>query len=312
MNGVLGKAELKFTINDYLICTVSYISVILFILLGSLPNSHRQIETEIMRRLMLDNKISEIVNSGMQTKGLEILKNRESVGSLSETEFSSDDMHRFRLNYINIQESTITGSEPFLGEMLNPSSKNITLSSSMLDLMVEYYMATYESLEFRKPFGEGSLDAIIIRIKMNRFGRCRIGSEFFGSVISSRHEKSSYILAKFMTNSGIDCYPGQIQYFFTHTVDLPGGASEHYLAYVRWYRHADSAKMRYYFSIDDDNKTCNVELWRNDFYPESRDCIIPVHNILCRFVPVKYKTSNRRTAVQYLAINPIGRKYHIR
>ena len=42
---------------------------------------------------MLDNKISEIVNSEMQTKGLEILKNRESVGSPSETEFSSDDMH---------------------------------------------------------------------------------------------------------------------------------------------------------------------------------------------------------------------------
>ena len=70
MNGVLGMAKLKFTINYYLIYTVSYISVILFILLGSLPNSHRQIETEIMRRLMLDNKISEIVNSGMQTKGL--------------------------------------------------------------------------------------------------------------------------------------------------------------------------------------------------------------------------------------------------
>ena len=40
MNGVLGMAKLKFTINYYLIYTVSYISVILFILLGSLPNSH--------------------------------------------------------------------------------------------------------------------------------------------------------------------------------------------------------------------------------------------------------------------------------
>src|SRR6202008_971287 len=141
-----------------------------------------------MHRLMLDNKISEVVNSGMQTKGLELLKNRESVGSLSETEFSSDDMHRFRLNYINVQESTTTGSEPFPGEILNnSSSKNITFSSSMLDLMVGYYMATYESLKFRKPFGEGSPDAIIIRIKMNRFGRCRIGSEVFGLAISSRH-----------------------------------------------------------------------------------------------------------------------------
>ena len=42
---------------------------------------------------MLDNKISEIVNSGMQMKGLKILKNRKSVGFLSETEFSLDDMH---------------------------------------------------------------------------------------------------------------------------------------------------------------------------------------------------------------------------
>ena len=58
--------------------------------------------------------------------------------------------------------------------------------------------------------------------------------------------------------------------------------------------HVNLAKMRYYFSIDDDNKTCNVELWRNDFYPESRDCIIPVHNILCRFVPVNinFESSN--------------------
>ena len=111
---------------------------------------------------MFNNKISEIVNSGMQTKGLEILKNRESVGSFLKTEFSSDDMHRFRLNYINIQESTITGSEPFPGEMLNPSSKNITLSSSMLDLMVEYYMVTYKSLKFWKPFGAVMLNDIII------------------------------------------------------------------------------------------------------------------------------------------------------
>jgi hypothetical protein len=127
-----------------------------------------------MRRLMFDNQIDEIVNSGVETKGIELLKDRASVGSLSETdEFSSNEMHRFRLNFINIQESTITGSEQFPGEMLDrPSAKNITLSNPMLDLMVEYYKATYESYEFRKPFGEGPLEAIIIRIKIDRFGRC--------------------------------------------------------------------------------------------------------------------------------------------
>ena len=102
-----------------------------------------------MRRMTFDNKINEIVNSGIETKGLELLENRPSVGSFSDAdEFSSDEIRRFWLNSINIQRSTITGSEQFPGEMLKPSSENIRLSPPMLDLMVKYYMATYESLEF--------------------------------------------------------------------------------------------------------------------------------------------------------------------
>ncbi|GET60903.1 hypothetical protein GLOIN_2v1786477 [Rhizophagus irregularis DAOM 181602=DAOM 197198] len=67
-------------------------------------------------------------------------------------------------------------------------------------------------------------------------------------------------------------------------------------------------------SIDDteETETCNVELWKTDFFPESRDCIIPVHNILCRFVPAKYKISSNRNVTEYLAINPLNRKFHIR
>ena len=106
----------------------------------------------------------------------------------------------------------------------------------MLDLMVEYYMATYDNdnLEFRKILGEGSENAIIIRVKMNQFGRCRIGSEIFGSTMSLRHVKSSYILAKFITSDGtIDCYPRQVQYYFTHTIDLSDGPTDHFLVYVR-------------------------------------------------------------------------------
>jgi hypothetical protein len=82
--------------------------------------------------------------------------------------------------------------------------------------------------------------------------------------MSSRHVKSSFILAKFTTADGqVDRYPGQVQYYFKHVVDLPDGKAEHNLAYVRWYRPADTIKTRYYFSIDDDYETCNVELWKS-------------------------------------------------
>jgi hypothetical protein len=258
---------------------------------------------------MFDNQIREIGIGTEETKGLELLKSRSSVGSLSETdEYSVDEMHRFWLNSRNIQESPISGREPFPGEMLRPSLENIRPSNSMLDLIVEYYTATYEPMKFRRPFGQGSLNDTIIRVKINKFGRCRIGSELFGSVMSSRHVKSSYVLAKFVTNdNSVDCYPGQIQYFFKHIVDLPQ-PTEHFLAYVRWYQPVNSSNVRYHFGIDD---VCNVELWRTEFYPESRDCIIPVHHILGRFIPVKYKLSDRRNAVEYLAVNPISRKYQI-
>ncbi len=201
-------------------------------------------------------------------------------------------MRRFLLHSRNIKESVITGCEAFPGEMLRPYSNNILLSNEMLDRMVEYYEAAYENQDFRKPFGEGSESAVIIRVKMNQFGRCRISSEVFGSSMSLRHVKSSYILAKFITSDGnVDCYPGQVQYYFSHTIDLPNGPTEHFLAYVRWYQPTDSPDIRYHFS--DDEQTCNVELWGTEFYPESRDCIIPLHHILGRFVPVNYRISTR-------------------
>jgi hypothetical protein len=144
---------------------------------------------------------------------------------------------------------------------------------------------------------------------MNQFRRCQISSKIFSSTMSLRHEKSSYISVKFITNDDvIDCYSGQVQYYFTHTVNLPYELTEHFLAYVCWYQPAGSPNVRYHFNIEE---TCNVELWDTDFYPKSRDCIIPVHHILGCFVPVNYMISTRWNAKEYLFINPINRKYQL-
>ena len=266
-----------------------------------------------MRRLMNNNCIRDISSSAnVQTKGLGLLDNRTTVGSLSEDdEFSSDEMERFWFNSRNIQESVVTGSEAFPGEMLSPNSENVMLSKSMLDLMVEYYTATYKELNFKAPFGDGPEDSIILsRVTINMFGRCRIGSEVFGSTMSARHVKNSFVLANFITfDERVDCYAGQVQYFFKHIIDFEDGATEHNLAYIRWYKPVETSKIRYYFGIDDEEKTCNVELWKNAFFPEGHDCIIPVQNILGR--SVKYKISTRQNAIEYLVINPVNRKFHI-
>ena len=184
----------------------------------------------------------------------------------------------------------------------------------MLDLMVEYYTATYETHNFKEPFDDGLKDLIILsHVTINKFSQCRIGSEVFGSAISSRHVKSSFILANFITfDNQIDCYAGQVQYFFKHIIDFENRPAEHNLAFIRWYKLAETYKVQYYFSIDDDENSCNVELWKNKLFSDGHDSIILVHNILYRFVPVKYKISTRPNAVEYVAINLINRKFHIR
>jgi len=86
-----------------------------------------------MRRLMFDNQIRSIINSGVEVKGFELLDNQHSIGSLSATDkFSSEEMHQFWINSQNIQESPITGCETFSGEMLKPTSK-IVSSNELLD-----------------------------------------------------------------------------------------------------------------------------------------------------------------------------------
>ncbi len=95
---------------------------------------------------MFDAQIEDIKSFRVETKGLELLENRPTVGSLSATDrFSSDEIRRFLLYSRNIKESVITGCKAFSGEMLRPYFNNILLSNEILDRMVKYYEAAYEN-----------------------------------------------------------------------------------------------------------------------------------------------------------------------
>src|SRR5204863_5321284 len=106
-----------------------------------------------MRRLMNDNRIREI-SSSLDIRGLNLLDSRITVGSLSENdEYSYDEIERFWSNSRNIWKLIATGSELFPKKMLNPKSEMV-LSKKMLDLMIEYYFASYEKFDFQAPFND--------------------------------------------------------------------------------------------------------------------------------------------------------------
>ncbi|GBC25642.2 uncharacterized protein LOC110231456 [Rhizophagus irregularis DAOM 181602=DAOM 197198] len=206
-----------------------------------------------------------------------------------------------------------TGTEEYPGELLSPIKLNVILPDDILDLLVDYYNRAYEEYNFSQPRLDPSLSTknyIAVTGNITQCGRLRIGAEYFGSILSKRYIRSSYILARFIEQRGndIDTYSGQVQFYFKHTVHLPNGLTEHYLAFVNWYKPAATANIRFFFSSEDsDDFTNDPELWKKEFFNSSIDSIIPVHHILGRFVPAKFKY--KRT--EYLAILPLNGRFHI-
>ena len=101
-------------------------------------------------------------------------------------------------------------------------------------------------------------------------------------------------------------YPGQVQFFFEHTIYYPQ-ASIHSLALVKWYKPVHH-KVRYHCQVDnDDINSCNIELWSNEFYGMSRDSIIPIHNILGKFIKCKFNVGKKKPK-EYMAVIPLNKK----
>jgi hypothetical protein len=240
---------------------------------------------------------------------------KETVGSLAaHEEFELLNYSEFLEMSKNVKENAGTGSEPFPGEFLKPMKKEVKLTPEVLALLVKYYHSAYGySFVDLSNIHTSPSESIVVLPKANQFARLRLGAEIFGSTFSARHLRSANILAQFILDDDTtDTYPGQVQFFFEHSIVLPGkGSVTHSLAFVRWYKSADDRRSRFHCQISDDDKDyCNIELWKHEFYELERDCIIPIHSILGRFV-AGTMTIGRKTPNKYLSVVPINRKIHI-
>lgn len=298
---------------------------------GSLPNSHRNPEPELMRILMTyaetDLLADWLIRSDKSRKtkykqkdnddqdpfgeALQVLASKRNVGSLAATDgFETYDLWQFLRLSRNITEAGTVGNEWFPGELLGPCRTDVTLPDNHFSCLLRYYNAAYEETTFVDDLDQGPPNAIEISPIITQYARLRISGEIFGSNISSRYSGNAHILAKWANgeaNDAVDTYPGQVQYFFKHTFyQLNGQQVTHYLAFVRWYRSVPSKRV--YFSLGGSTPmSSDVELWQHDFLPEGRDSILPVHLLLGRFVPSSYRCKNK----SYLAISPLNRRYHL-
>ncbi|CAG8675483.1 4179_t:CDS:1, partial [Ambispora leptoticha] len=122
--------------------------------LSLLPNSHRQIEPELMHWLMQDSIVNDLINQSGTVRWLDLLSVRKTVGSLAASDqFETDELQRFLQMSRSIETSSVNGVEDFSGEFLIQSKIHIMMSDNILNILLEFYSASYPQHSFQIPFG---------------------------------------------------------------------------------------------------------------------------------------------------------------
>jgi len=266
----------------------------------------------LMNGMQVDQKIASTNDTSLE-HCLSLLK-KSSVGSLAVND--CDQSHTYKLQRFlrmsqQVEHYSAQGHEAFPGELLMPK-RDMPVTTNMLDRLVEFYQRAYADtpFSFRRPFSHRQHGDITVRPQATQYGRLQISGETFGSVFSGRSNSNAYILARFINQHDIvETYPGQVQYYLEHTIVMNGLQRKHYLAYVRWYKQVSVAEIRFHLSPDKHPDNCLAELWDTEFSEEAADCILPIHNILGRFLPSTIEVNNRRG--RYLAAVPLNRHFYI-
>jgi hypothetical protein len=265
-----------------------------------------------MQQLRVDELVSAQSNNDKLVEALKLIQPQPTSGSLAAYDnFNYAELYQFRKAFFQEVDDTIVGSEPFPGEMLTPCRSRVALPDNIYQILTDYYNNAYE-LQFVTiaEILASPRDSIVVPNMVNQFGRVRISAEIFGSAMASRFLKNANVLANFIQdNETTDLFSGQVQYYFEHTMRISGDLKTHRLVFVKWYKPAPNQQTRFYTKIDDE-KSSNIELWRNEFYDIARDCIIPVHYLYSRFVSTKF-VIGKKNPIAYNAVIPINRQFHL-
>ncbi|CAB4402407.1 unnamed protein product [Rhizophagus irregularis] len=162
--------------------------------LGSLPNSKRTIELELLRIIVqnsrLDSLISAQSDNAKLMNALPLVQSRLTTGSLAAYDgFDFNELYHFMQNFHqNIDNTITTGSEEFPGEMLTPRNR-VSLPNATYELLVKYYNDIYDwnftsiaDLASSDLSSGDSNQSIVVLPIVTQFGRIRIAAEIFGTM----------------------------------------------------------------------------------------------------------------------------------
>ena len=181
----------------------------------------------VLKNTLVDYHLTCRWSSGLLDESLCLLIPRKAVGSLALTEEKEELQHFLSIRHNISTSSKIYGTEKLPGQMLKPSYFKVIMPLELRRFLCEWYSILYEKEQEEIL---GFMDLVI-----NQYARLQIGAEIFGSMISSRQKKNATIFAKWKVanDESIDAYPGEVQFYFEHTLRFPEGPKTHFLAYVK-------------------------------------------------------------------------------
>jgi hypothetical protein len=257
----------------------------------------------VLKNSLVDYHLSCQWTSGLLEKSLQFLAPKKAAGSLAVTnEFDREELQYF----IFLRHDTsnkIYGTEYIPGRMLAPTYKKVSIPVEVQKRLCRWYATLYN---LKKKDVKACMEVI-----MNQHARLIIGNEIFGSKIAGRYENNAVILAKWeaFRDGTSDIYPGEVQYYFEHTLTLPNGPRTHLLAYVKWYNDVSSSSIRFKHKFMTP-EVSNTELWREEYYEEGIDSIIAVHRIYGRAIKIDYRVGNKNKK-NYVSIIPLNRRFNV-
>jgi len=161
---------------------------------------------------------------------------KETVGSLvAHNDFDLKKYFEFLSMAKNVKEKVGVGSEAFPEELIK-LTKKVKLPLEVLNLLIEYYQNTYDcSFIALSNIHNLSPESRVVLPQVIYFGRLRIEAEVIGSIYAARHIRLANILSQFVLDDDntTDIYPGQVQFFFKHMIQLSEGETTYSLAFVK-------------------------------------------------------------------------------
>ena len=239
-------------------------------MLGKQPHNNKSIEVQVMRRFLRDSKLMHMqlpTEFHPEFSILSCISTQEAAEGENESIKKVSSIH---LNQMTTSDlSSVQWSVDLKYFKLPTNSTRYILTADEQHYLTRVYSLMYP---------QETVTAINITVRKYSHVSGPVFS--FGSKGKSSH-RNSYVLANWAlqslvnTNNPNDYCPGQIQYFFVHSLTLNSELHQHLFAYVLWYEPHPH--------IDKYGKPLQV-WYKNMYQVHGPSNFIPIQRIANRFV----------------------------